>query len=481
MGGIILILLIYFLGFKKYYICIKDTANANREELTKVLKYEFGMTLFEVERIMNNTPYDRFAGTFMNAYSIKKKLQKAGAEATLFMKPFWKKVEEGPRNELKEDDFPQVENPNVDAWQYINEAMELALSSGSGEEENLYLASVEEANRVDELLDKAEAAADDPLEDSYLEKVILLRHAVSYSLKRHWTHSWIIIGGVFLSIFVLATCNSDNQSAVSRAESRLYTVEHWVEADTVFESYPADIRYFNDINNPKHAKSDLLCRHYENYLRHTENAEHNRQCADTATVKSVKKDFLNSAKKEEELAKKSLKQYNKVNKMDFDDLQDYYEDICEDEVDAAEGSAFFLWFLLVVFVIMTPLYIMASYQYGHVIIKHQKEAVRLEKIKKAAFAVASALFGAGLAMQFFPSTTVKTYWSDGSTSTHTEENVFNYIIIALKVGLFILAVLVVCFVSCFLMTYMTITGLYRNYNWTVIYNDFKTRLQSLKK
>ena len=64
------------MGFKKYYICIKDTANANREELTRVLTYEFGMTLFEVERIVNNTPYDRFAGTFMNAYSIKKKLQK---------------------------------------------------------------------------------------------------------------------------------------------------------------------------------------------------------------------------------------------------------------------------------------------------------------------------------------------------------------------------------------------------------------------
>ena len=330
-------------------------------------------------------------------------------------------------------------------------------------------------------LAQAEAVADDPLEDSYLEKIILLRHAVSYSLKRHWTHSWIIIGGVFLSIFVLATCNSDNQSAVSRAEGRLYTVEHWEEADTVFESYPAEIRYFNDIKNPKYAKSDLLCRQYESYLRHTENAERDRQSADTATVKSVKKDFLNSAKKEEELAKKSLKQYNKVNKMDFKGKCVHYVDKIEDEVDAAEGNAFFLWFLLVVFLIMTPLYIMASYQYGHVIIKHQKEASILEKVKKTGFSIAAGLFGAGLAMQFFPSTTVKTYWSDGSTSTHTEENVFNYIIIALKVGLFILAVLVVCFVSCFLMTYMTITGLYRNYNWPVIYNDIKTRLKSLKK
>ena len=473
MGTIILFLLIYFLGFKKYYICIKETSSADVEKLTKVLKYEFGMTLTEVKRVLKNTPYDLFAGTFLNAFSAKKKLEKAGAEVSLFMKPFWKKREEGARNAVEEDVIVQVENPNFEAWQYVNEAMNIALNSGSGDEENLNLASVDEANRVDELLDKAEAIADDPTEDDFLEKLILLREAVSYSLKRHWTHSWIIIGGVFLSIFILATCNSDNRQAVDRAEAMLNTIEKWEEADTVFESYPTDFVYFNDYKNPKHAKSDLLCRTYKSYLADMEYAEECKQKADTATVKSVKKEYLKTADEFEDKAKKSLKLYEKINKMDFDDLQDYFIEYAEDRVDAAEGNAFFLWFLFIVFLLMTPLYIMASHQYGYIITKHQRESARLEKIKKAGYGLAVTLFGAGLAMQFFPSTTVKTYWSDGTTSTHTEENVFNYIIIALKIGLFILAVFVVCFVSCFLMTYQTITGLYRNYDWTAIFNKIK--------
>jgi hypothetical protein len=84
-------------------------------------------------------------------------------------------------------------------------------------------------------------------------------------------------------------------------------------------------------------------------------------------------------------------------------------------------------------------------------------------------------------MQFFPDTVVKTHWSDGSTSTHREGDPTNYIILALKIGLFILAVIVVCFISCFLMTYKTITGLRRNYDWKTTYNDARARLNALKK
>ena len=473
MGLIILVLLVYFLGFKKYYICVNDTSSADREELTKILKYEFGCTLTEVKSIFKNTPYDLEAGTFLSAFTAKKKLQKTGADVKLFFKFLWQKKHEGPRNEPEPIVVNEVENPNEEAWTYVNEATNVALNSNNSAEESLEFASVDEAVEVDKLLDKAEDIADDPIEESFFEKVSHLRYAVSWALKRHWTHSWMIIGGVFLSILILGSFNSDNQSAVRRAENRLNIIKNWVEADTVFKEYPTEIRYYNDISNPKYAKSDLLCAEYEKYLSYTANAEEYKQQADTATVKSNKKSYLKSAKECEESAEKALKQYNKINKMDFDDIQDIYIDKAEDAIDIAEGDGFLVWFLFVTFLIMTPLYVMASYQYGYIITKHQKEATILEKIKKAGFGIAAGLFGAGLAMQFFPSTTVKTYWSDGSTSTHTEENPTNYIILALKIGLFILAVLVVCFVSCFLMTYLTITGLKRNYDWKAIYNKVK--------
>ena len=480
MGLVIIALLVYFLGFKKYYIRINDTSAANRVELTKVLKFQLGMTLTEINYVIGNTPYTVFAGKFLDVFTAKKKINRTGARAALVMSFLWKKVEEskyyGP-----DVDLSRLANPNGVAWNYLNEAIGRAIGTDANGEEVVVLASAQEAQYVDELLDKAEAAADDPLESGFLEKLAVVREAVSWALKRHWTHSWMIIGGVFLSIIILANFNSDNQGDIRRAEAVVTTIENWEEADTVFAEYPTDIVYFGDMNNPKHAKSDLLCRRYESYLRNKKSSEEYSHSADTATVKEVEKDYKNLAKEYEEYAEKDLKDYEKLNKMDFEDFQDYCVDVAEDAVDAAEGSAFLVWFLFITFLLMTPLYIMASYQYGYIIIKYQREANRLDNIKKVGFGIAAGLFGAGLAMQFFPDTIVKTRWSDGSTSTHREGDPTNYFILALKIGLFILAVIVVCFVSCFLMTYKTITGLCRNYDWKIIYNDVRTKFNALKK
>jgi hypothetical protein len=159
--------------------------------------------------------------------------------------------------------------------------------------------------------------------------------------------------------------------------------------------------------------------------------------------------------------------------MDFDDFQEYLVDEYKDILRGASVNAFFVWAGLIIMILMVPLYIMASHQYGYIINKYQKEAGVIEKIKKAGFAVAAALFGAGLAMQFFPSITVKTYYSNGSTTTHTEEDPTNFLILGLKILLFIAAVAVVCIVSCVLVAYLTVTGLYRNYDWKAIFNKIK--------
>jgi hypothetical protein len=58
---------------------------------------------------------------------------------------------------------------------------------------------------------------------------------------------------------------------------------------------------------------------------------------------------------------------------------------------------------------------------------------------------------------------VVTKWSDGSESR--EDDGTGPVRLAIKVGLFALAVVVFCCVSCFLMLYATITGLIRNYDW----------------
>jgi hypothetical protein len=274
--------------------------------------------------------------------------------------------------------------------------------------------------------------------------------------------------------------DSPKLNALSRAKDRLEKIKNWEEGDTVFADYPVEIVYFNDLSNPKHAKSDMLCRAYDKYQKRMAWVEECKLRADTASTKDAKKSYLKYMEESEEEAEDALKEYEKVNKMDFDDFQDYCIDDAKDGVRSARGTAFFMWFFFIVMLLMIPLYIMASYQYGYIITKYQKEAKMLEKIKKAGFAAAAAVFGAGLAMQFFPSVTVKTRWSDGSTSTHTEEDPMNYAILGLKIILFVLAVLVVCVVSCFLLAYMTVTGLRRNYDWKAIYGATRDKVEDLK-
>ena len=89
--GILFILLIYFLGFKKYHVRIKNISAANREELAKVLKYEFGITMAETKAVLESDSYELLAGTFLEASSTKKKVNKTGAKASLFARFFWQK------------------------------------------------------------------------------------------------------------------------------------------------------------------------------------------------------------------------------------------------------------------------------------------------------------------------------------------------------------------------------------------------------
>ena len=69
-------------------------------------------------------------------------------------------------------------------------------------------------------------------------------------------------------------------------------------------------------------------------------------------------------------------------------------------------------------------------------------------------------------MELLPDTKVKTYYSDGSTSTHTEGNAMNYIIIAIKLALLAAAACVFSFVCIFIMSYVTITAFKRNHDWS---------------
>jgi ABC-type Fe3+ transport system permease subunit len=140
----------------------------------------------------------------------------------------------------------------------------------------------------------------------------------------------------------------------------------------------------------------------------------------------------------------------------------------KDELRAARWLDRIVWLICIYVLLLTPFYIYSSHQYGYYITRHRAENARLDKLQKIGFAFASFLLGAGLAMEFLPDTKVKTYYSDGSTSTHTEGNAMNYIIIAIKLALVAAAACVFSFVSIFIMSYVTITAFKRNHDWSKV-------------
>ena len=151
------------------------------------------------------------------------------------------------------------------------------------------------------------------------------------------------------------------------------------------------------------------------------------------------------------------------------------------EVKAARVAVRIVSFIAFLAFLLIPLYIMASYQYGYVQVKYEKEAALLEKIRVWGYSIAGALFGAGLMMNFLPDYIVTTRWSNGTVTKERETDPANIIILVLKLGLVLAALVVLCAVSFFLVLYSTVTGLYRNYNWKQIMGEVKTRIENAQK
>lgn len=477
--GILFLLLIYFLGFKKYHVRIMNISAANREELTKVLKHEFGITMAEVKTILENDSYELQAGTLFDAKTTKKKLNEVGVKASLFTKFFWqkKKAKAGETAEPAVEE--NLENANKESWVYLNQIQEMTKKRGNGIV--LEFTSVEDAMGVDELLDKAEAVADAPRDAEYLEKLTFFRQSVSWALKKHWGHSWMVIGGVFVTILILGFFSLDNQGDVKKIKEEIKVVENWEEVDDLENlERPTSRKYYN-LDNAVDIKSNLMYEYYDHYTGSLHLVESYKEDAEKATSRSKRKSALETAEKFERKAEKWLKLYEKVTKMDFDDFQDYYIDVLEDELGRDRFDALFVWTLFFIFLFMTPLYVYASYQYGYVMTKFQEEAKFFEEIKNWGFGIAASLFGVGLAMQFFPDKTVTYYYSNGSSVTRKEYNEENTFVMVYKAVYIAIAVFVMCCVSCFIMTFQTALYLGSNDEFKAACAKYLAKVKGLKK
>jgi hypothetical protein len=173
--------------------------------------------------------------------------------------------------------------------------------------------------------------------------------------------------------------------------------------------------------------------------------------------------------------KENLEKFETLHEASFKKLQKMALAELDEEVDEAKSAKRFVMFWNIFFILLIPVYIFAARPYGYTISRHRREAANLGKLEKIGLWLSGGLLAAGAGIGFVD---VVTKWSDGS-ETRSDDGT-GPARLAIKVGLFALAVVVFCCVSCFLMLYATITGLIRNYDWSEVKGKVASASQAAK-
>lgn len=381
----------------------------------------------------------------------------------------------------------QKDTANAAAYDLLDQAMTTSShitaedkhnfdNGGTVNIDDVYPVSAEETEEMDRLLDEAEKRAGNPNEPFFRDRLNELRNIVGWSKERHWNFSWMIILGAIIFVgflFYTATGSSD----LSKEERRVEIVKNWTAMDTTLvlneTGYPSMNleQIYANANNYKVYECSRLADTHKHSLNE---AKRFRAMADTATVKENRKKWTSMAKDYDKKAEQALDEFNDYNKMKFKQLKKTALREAKESLSEAQSTKRWAWGFTFFFMFLIPLYIYADRPYGWMESRHRTEAKVLGGIQKWAFALAGGLAGGALAMDFLPDTIVKQ--SDGSTTT--EGNAGNIAIIAIKIFMYIAAIVILAVVSTVIMLYATIQGLHRNYDWTPV--KLKLKEWSLK-
>lgn len=381
------------------------------------------------------------------------------------------------------------ESPNAEAYDYVNKAMTTSAhvtdkDSESVEIDDIYPITKEECDEMSNLLDKAEENIKDQKDTELKNKISELRTIAEWSQRRHWTIRWTLIVACLISAWFFNRQTNENQKGLDERTKQLNVVMNWSEQDTTI-SYESIIHegfyYYED-----RIKSANLYKLYhlaslKESITHTEELiRSERANADMSSDEASKQEHLARAEANEKSLKVYKEKYEEAQNLKFDDIKEIAEKELNRRVTVAEnqthGSRKYLIFLI----ILLPLYIVSCYQWGYEISRRRAESAVLSKIEKAIMGIAVFFFGAGLAMKLLPDFVVTERWSNGQTRTYTEANTGNAIVWAMKIGLIIVGVIIFCLGSVLLMTYLTITGLKRNYDWKKLANKAAEKAKQSK-
>ena len=385
----------------------------------------------------------------------------------------------------------EQQQKNYDAWGYLDQALFTSshvkakdIKMGSTDWDNVYPTSPEEIDRMEDLIQQAQASADDPNDEQFNERIRDLKEVVHYSRKRHRTWKLALIAGSILGACIFWYFSNQDQESAQNRQKDVKIVELWQKADTTIAYQKMDtvlwernLNYNERLNGANAYKAYYLT----DYNQRAENSRLNsakyKQQADTASTDERKKAYLKSSEKEQEDYEKYKLRFEELAAKDFKAVKELALKDTQGAVDSMKSSSNTKRAWMIYLIILIPLYIISGYPRGYILSRHRRQASLMRGLQKWGFRLAAFFFGVGLAMQLLPDDIVKYRYSNGYTETRREVNPANFIYIVMKIGLMVVGVFIFCFISVFIMTFETVTGLIRNFNWQEILSK-KTQPQS---
>lgn len=371
----------------------------------------------------------------------------------------------------------QEGEPNDEAYELLWEATcvsshvsDIDKAARSTDEDNIYPTTPAEVDKMEELVNKAVAALQEP-NDEFSQRISELRDIIAWSRKRHWKLNWLIIAGVAISAFILACMIDGGQGDINEASACVAKVEAWEEVELVhFDNLDAllhsnisgcDTKYkYDSPTNWYHHELRAVAWKYVKAVKSIADDEKYLKTEEKETmIEGRKRAIKNATERKEE----AVERFEELKDLDFDGVKETALEEAEDALSAAESGAAFANFIIVAFIMLIPLYIFASRPYGYTISRYRREEKNLGRIQKVAMWLSGGMLAIEGGIGFMD---IVTKWSDGSTTR--EDDGTGPVRLVIKVLLIAGAVLIFCLTSTFIMLYATITGLIRNYDWTEV-------------
>lgn len=385
----------------------------------------------------------------------------------------------------------EQQQKNYDAWGYLDQALFTSshvkakdIKMGSTDWDNVYPTSPEEIDRMEDLIQQAQASADDPNDEQFNERIRDLKEVVHYSRKRHRTWKLALIAGSILGACIFWYFSNLDQESVQNRQKDVKIVELWQKADTTIAYQKKDtvlwernLNYNERLNGANAYKAYYLTDYNQRAESSRLNSAKYKQQADTASTDERKKAYLKSSEKEQEDYEKYKKRFEELAAKDFKAVKELALKDTQGAVDSMKSSSNTKRAWMIYLIVLIPLYIISGYPRGYILSRHRRQASLMRGLQKWGFRLAAFFFGVGLAMQLLPDDIVKYRYSNGYTEARREVNPANFIYIVMKIGLMVVGVFIFCFISVFIMTFETVTRLIRNFNWQEILSK-KTQPQS---